>query len=159
MSINLKVDVSVGELLDKISILEIKLMKITDLEKIEKIQHEHNICYKCAVEFGVNFKNNDNYENLKKVNLMLWQIEDDIRDKEHVNEFDDEYISIARSVYIMNDLRFKKKNILNNFYSKNTICEVKSYVKEDYPLNDNRIDNMTKKYIESLKIRYHYTNK
>ena len=61
------------------------------------------------VEFGVNFKNNDKYENLKKVNLILWQIEDDIRNKERDNEFDDEYISIARSVYIINDLRFKKK--------------------------------------------------
>lgn len=158
MSINLKVDVSVGELLDKISILEIKLLKIDNLEKREKIKHEHGICYKCAVEFGVNFENNNNYENLKKVNLMLWQIEDDIRDKEHLNEFDNEYISIARSVYIMNDLRFKKKNILNNFYSKNTICEVKSYVKEDYPLYNNTIDNMTKQYIESLKKKYKYTS-
>ena len=61
------------------------------------------------VEFGVNFKNNDKYENLKKVNLILWQIEDDIRNKERDNEFNDEYISIARSVYIKNDLRFKKK--------------------------------------------------
>jgi hypothetical protein len=158
MSDNLRVHVSVGELLDKISILEIKLIKINDFEKIKKIKHEHNICYNCAFDFGVNFKNNDNYENLKKVNFMLWQIEDDIRDKEHVKEFDNEYISIARSVYIMNDLRFKKKNILNNFYSKNVICEVKSYSKEDYPLYDNTIDNMTKKYIESLKSKYNYTD-
>ena len=109
MSNNLDVNVSIGELLDKISILEIKLSKINDENKIKKIKFEYDICYKCAIKYGVDFKNNYNYENLKKVNLILWQIEDDIRIKEQNKEFDNEFISIARSVYIINDLRYKKK--------------------------------------------------
>lgn len=158
MSDGLTVKVSIGELLDKVSILEIKMTKISDLEKIKKIQEEHDICYNCAVKFGVDFSDNSCYEELKKVNLMLWQIEDDIRDKEHVKEFDDEYVSIARSVYIINDLRFKKKDTLNKLYSENSIYEVKSYVKERYELHDNSIDMATKNYIDSLKTKYNYAD-
>jgi hypothetical protein len=156
MSNNLDVNVSIAELLDKISILEIKLNHINDIDKLKKIKFEYDICYECAIKYGVDFKNNYNYEQLKKVNLILWQIEDDIRNKEQNKQFDNEFISIARSVYIINDLRYKKKNIINNFYSKNIICEVKSYNKEDYPLGNNSIDILTKEYIQSLKLKFNY---
>ena len=97
----IKASISVGELVDKITILEIKLDKIKNTDKLKNIKNELNILQKYFDEI----QNNDLIglkNNLKDTNLKLWQIEDDVRVCEKNNKFD-EFIQLARSVYITND--------------------------------------------------------
>ncbi len=117
--------VSLGELLDKLSILYIKNKKIKDVAKLSHIQLE----IKKLEETLQNLKISEYQElliELEEINLKLWQIEDDIRDKERRKEFDQEFIELARAVYITNDQRFECKNKINQKYSSK-IVEVKSY--------------------------------
>jgi hypothetical protein len=123
--------VSLGELVDKLTILEIKVEKIEDKAKVELAQHEYDVLTKEleALEIGDRTKLIELRAQLKKINSELWVIEDDIRQKERDGEFDQQFIDLARSVYVTNDRRFEVKNLINIGYNSG-IKEVKSY--EDY---------------------------
>ena len=119
------VPISIGELCDKYTILQIKSEKISDVNKLNKIENEIRylkpLIYQCKVS-------EDKLNDLKKVNEKLWDIEDKIRIKESQSVYDSEFIELARAVYITNDHRFELKSIINDVY-KSDICEVKSYAK------------------------------
>lgn len=120
------VKVSVGELLDKLSILEIKKNKIDNQEKLIHVQNEYDTLIPIASEFLRDSEIKQVYEDLKKTNENLWVIEDDIRVKESKKEFDSIFIDLARQVYITNDKRFEFKNKLNKI-TNSVIQEQKSY--------------------------------
>jgi hypothetical protein len=122
----MKVDVSIGELVDKVTILKIKLDKIKSEEKLKNIKKEYDILNDKMESTGVKEDNPDFIE-LRKVNEALWDIEDKIRIKEMNKEFDDEFIQLARSVYFQNDKRSDiKRNINLTFNSE--LVEEKEYV-------------------------------
>ena len=127
----MKIEVSNGELLDKISILELKMLKITDKEKLDNILTEFNslnpLCVVLFEQFGSKLQKL--YLELAKVNSKLWDIEDWIRDCESENRFDKEFIELARSVYITNDERSKLKKEIN-ILTESILTEEKSY--KDY---------------------------
>ena len=126
-----QINISVGELIDKITILQIKKEKIKDLEKLKIVSHELELLENSLNSFEKSKKNElENFMiELKKINQKLWIIEDDIRLLEKNKKFDDNFIELARSVYITNDKRFEIKNKINRLFSSN-IEEVKSY--EEY---------------------------
>ena len=121
------VEVSVGELLDKISILEIKLNKINDNEKLKFIKDEYNILKK---EFDKNVnkdkKIDDLFKSLKDINLKLWDIEDDKRMCEKNSNFGENFIKLSRDVHFLNDERAKLKLEINNI-SGSKLKEIKEY--------------------------------
>ncbi|MEH0862206.1 DUF6165 family protein [Halobacteriovorax sp. DPLXC-1] len=117
--------VSLGELVDKMTILKIKTERIEDPERVKLAQHEYDQLAKRLNE--LNLEGLDKYmSELKEINEKLWVIEDDIRIKEKEGDFGEGFISLARSVYVTNDLRFKVKNSINMSYNSG-IKEVKSY--------------------------------
>ena len=121
------VEVSVGELLDKISILEIKKEKIKDTEKLKFIQNEYSILkdqLKKNVE--TDEKLNQMYQSLKDLNFKLWEIEDDKRKCEKNKDFGERFIQLSRDVHFLNDNRAKIKLEINN-YSGSEIKEIKEY--------------------------------
>lgn len=122
------VPVAVGELLDKISILEIKTIHIKDEAKLRNISKEllalKEVCDLHKISFS-----DELYLNIKKVNQELWDIEDKIRIKEKQKQFDSDFVELARAVYVTNDLRFNCKSAINNHYGSD-LREEKSY--EDY---------------------------
>ena len=122
------VNVSVGELIDKFTILLIKQKKITNDEKLLKVKTEIEYLQLNIQEVKDNYDINDLLEQLIEINSKLWDIEDNIRIKEKNKEFDDEFIQLARSVYFTNDERAHIKNIINE-KTKSAIFEVKSYEK------------------------------
>lgn len=108
----MQVNISIGELLDKISILMIKSEKIKSDLKRKNVEKELNSLIVIANNF--NFKlDSPNFKELKKINTKLWEIEDNIRIKEAKKQFDSEFIELARSVYKYNDKRFVIKNAIN----------------------------------------------
>ncbi len=118
---------SVGELLDKITILEIKSSKIAAEDKLKNINYELDLLNKTWLETGLNDDATAALkEALKTVNLKLWQIEDDIRIKEKNRAFDDEFIQLARSVYYQNDDRANIKKQIN-LLTGSDLVEEKSY--------------------------------
>ena len=121
------VEVSVGELLDKISILEIKKEKIKDPEKLKFIIDEHQILQE---QYKANVKNdielNKLYESLKIINSRLWTIEDDKRKCEKEKDFTENFIKLSRDVHILNDERAKIKLKINN-HTGSKIKEIKEY--------------------------------
>ena len=121
------VEVSIGELLDKISILEIKQEKIKDPEKLRFISNEHSILKK---QLDDNVKSddkiNDLFQSLKDINARLWVIEDDKRQCEKVKDFGEKFIKLSRDVHFLNDDRAKIKLEINN-YTDSTIKEIKEY--------------------------------
>ena len=121
------VEVSVGELLDKISILEIKQGKIKDPEKLKFINNEHSILKK-QLENNVKSdeKLNSLYQSLKEINAKLWVIEDDKRLCEKDKDFGDKFIKLSRDVHFLNDDRAKIKLEINN-HTGSTIKEIKEY--------------------------------
>ena len=122
-------EISVGELLDKISILEIKQKNLKDNEKIKIVNKELeslNMILKNDVTMTEEIQSL--YQDLKKINSVLWDIEDGKRDCERNKDFGDKFIELARSVYIENDNRAKIKNKINQLSGSN-ISEVKSYEK------------------------------
>ena len=127
---NINTIISVGEFFDKITILEIKKKKIIDKEKLKNINYElgelRKIEEKCNLE---KFALDELIESLYNVNIELWTIEDEIRILEKSKSFDSEFINLARSVYIKNDLRAKLKKEIN-IKSKSNLIEEKSY--EEY---------------------------
>jgi hypothetical protein len=122
----MKIEVSVGEILDKISILKIKSSHISDKDKLKNINRELNYLeFEC--ELGkIDFNGSELYSKLYNINKELWDIEDTIRDKERNKEFDSEFIELARSVYITNDKRAEIKKEINLMY-KSFFIEEKSY--------------------------------
>ena len=121
--------VSLGELIDKISILHIKNINIKDEEKLKLIREELELLYQTL---NKHIKNNDiqNYlDSLIEINSKLWVIEDDIRDCERKKKFDQTFIDLARSVYFTNDKRSEVKLEINKKFGSK-IIEVKSY--EEY---------------------------
>jgi hypothetical protein len=123
-----QVSISLGELVDKISILMIKETNITDPLKLELVKGELQILKKELDELQLKGIG-DHLSNLVKVNSELWSIEDDIRVLEKEKSFSKAFVDLARSVYITNDKRFELKNAINESYGSQ-IKEVKSY--EDY---------------------------
>ena len=121
------VEVSVGELLDKISILEIKKDKIKDPEKLEYIKDELSILRE---EFKNNIKSDSKidklYQSLKIINTRLWTIEDDKRKCEKEKDFTENFIKLSRDVHILNDDRAKIKLEINNL-TGSKIKEIKEY--------------------------------
>ena len=121
------VEVSVGELLDKISILEIKLEKIKDPQKLKFITNEHSIL-KNQLDNNVesNEKLSELFQSLKEINTRLWKIEDDKRQCEKDKDFGEKFIKLSRDVHFLNDDRAKIKLEINNL-TGSTIKEVKEY--------------------------------
>lgn len=120
-----KVPISIGELCDKYTILQIKREKICDEIKLSKIECEINYLQPMIddIDISLNIIND-----LKEVNTTLWGIEDNIRVKESKKQYDEEFVQLARSVYFTNDIRFDIKNKINSLYNS-VIFEVKSYEK------------------------------
>ena len=120
-------EISSGELLDKISILEIKLKKIKDKENLKEINKEYAIL-KQSQNLNIKLTNKlkDLFDELKKVNLNLWDIEDKLRIFEKNKDFGEKFIELARGVYFNNDNRAKIKSEINKLSGSN-IKEIKQY--------------------------------
>ena len=128
----MKVEVSDGEILDKLSILEIKLDKIENVQKLTNIQKEYDTLKETIGEppwYEHVFRNYGFYWQLKEINETLWEIEDEIRIKEKKQEFDSQFVELARLVYKTNDKRAQIKKEIN-IHTKSNLLEEKSY--EDY---------------------------
>ena len=123
------VEVSVGELLDKISILEIKQEKIKDPEKLKFISDEHSVLKE---QFDKNIKSDDKleklFQSLKDINSKLWVIEDDKRLCEKEKDFTEKFIKLSRDVHFLNDDRAEIKLEMNN-HTGSKIKEIKEYIK------------------------------
>ena len=123
------VEVSIGELLDKISILEIKQEKIKNPEKLKFINNEHSIL---KDQLGKNINSDDKlnnlYQKLKEINAKLWIIEDDKRQCEKDKDFGEKFIKLSRDVHFLNDDRAKIKLEINN-HTGSVIKEIKEYTK------------------------------
>ena len=124
----MEIKISTGELMDKLSILEIKMQKIEDPKKsanVEKELKELNKHFQDLLDqYGEPIKNH--YLELSKINKILWDVEDNIRKKEAAGEFDSKFVELARSVYITNDQRAKVKKSINLF-TNSELLEEKSY--------------------------------
>ncbi len=122
------VPVSVGELVDKVTILRIKCQMIKNEDKLHHIKKELNALTAVCESNNIDLSH-ELVSELQDVNLGLWKIEDDIRLKEKAKEFDEVFIELARSVYRVNDQRFEAKSKINQHFGSN-FREEKSY--EDY---------------------------
>jgi hypothetical protein len=121
-----------GEVVDKITILEIKMERIADPLKLQHVGHEYDLLRKSLEKSGISVDPED-FRRLKEVNSRLWEIEDRIRKKERDREFDDEFIELARSVYAENDKRFEIKSRISGM-GGSEVLEEKEYV--DYRRGD-----------------------
>ena len=125
----MQVEISIGELFDKLTILEIKIDKINDPTKLENVTKEWNALNEKSMDFlsifadSVLFKKIDQ---LKNVNEELWWVEDSIRENEKKQIFDKEFVELARAVYKLNDERSEIKRQIN-LLTKSNIIEEKSY--------------------------------
>jgi hypothetical protein len=131
---NLNIEIGVGEAFDRVTILEIKKKKITNTDKLKNIEIEHKYLNEKLVECILKKADSPIFDILKLVaeleatNLKLWEVEDKLRDKERECNFDEEFIQLARLVYITNDKRAEIKKDINTFFGSNFI-EEKSYSK------------------------------
>ncbi|MBI60781.1 hypothetical protein CL657_06165 [bacterium] len=123
----ISIPISPGELLDKLTILEIKLERIKDKKKLTNISYEYD-SLKTIVQHDISqsSKLDALYQELKLINGKLWEIEDDIRDCERDQDFSDTFVQLARSVYITNDKRASLKKDIN-IYLGSQLVEEKSY--------------------------------
>lgn len=122
----MKIEVSIGEIVDKLSILQIKLENITDEDKLVNIKKEFNYLYDIVFkDLKIQL---DDYNRLLAINKQLWDIEDDIRDEERAKRFKDRFIELARAVYVTNDERSRIKKDINLKYGSDFV-EEKSYQK------------------------------
>ena len=121
--------ISLGELVDKISILIIKQKNITDETKLDHVKKELDFLQKTLINYVQQEEINNYLENLININSKLWNIEDDIRECERKKLFDQSFIDLARSVYFTNDESAKVKNDINKTFGSELV-EVKSY--EEY---------------------------
>ena len=123
---NMNIEVSHGEIVDKLTILQIKKENITDQIKLDNIVKEYDYLLSVVEnDLGISTESPE-YLELLSINKELWVIEDDIRDKERIKEFDDDFIRLARAVYYTNDVRAKIKKEINLKYSSGFV-EEKSY--------------------------------
>tara|TARA_B110000438_G_C15734370_1_gene615660 strand:- start:37 stop:444 length:408 start_codon:yes stop_codon:yes gene_type:complete len=121
-------EISPGELLDKISILEIKMDKVKDENSQKEIKKEYKILKEIQNStIDLKDKVQDLFKSLKKVNIVLWDIEDKLRIYEKKKDFSEEFIELARGVYFNNDKRAKIKNEIN-IILKSNFKEVKQYI-------------------------------
>jgi len=122
----IEIPVSVGELLDKLSIVEIKRMKIKNKEKLAYLNLEYELLNEKVKNIRkISEKDFDNfYSSLMEINSKLWDIEDEIRALEGKKQFDQDFIDLARNVYITNDMRFEVKSDINKYFGS-TIVEQK----------------------------------
>lgn len=123
----MKIEVSNGEIVDKLTIIEIKLSKIRDSSKLDNLRREYEIL-DAAVKEIIN-KDDSLYRELYDINLKLWDIEDRIRELEKNRDFGGQFIETARSVYFTNDRRAELKRMIND-QTGSDLIEEKSY--EDY---------------------------
>jgi len=123
----IQTEISPGELLDKISILEIKINKITDKDKLIQLNKEYEILTQSKIG-NINFSEEIDllYKEIKEINQNLWNIEDEIRVCEKNKKFDKKFIALARNVYLNNDKRAKVKSKINEILGSN-IKEIKEY--------------------------------
>ena len=129
MSTEIKVPISPGELIDKITILEIKAANISDATKLANVKVELQLLQETWSTSHYASTNIDaEWKQLRDVNKQLWDIEDDIRDKERQRQFDQQFIELARAVYINNDERAAVKKTINTKLGSK-IVEEKSYAK------------------------------
>lgn len=127
------IQVSVGELLDKLSILQVKLKNIKNIDKLKLVRHEYELLFNESLKYFSDEKISELYQSLIEVNSDLWDVEDKLRVLETENNFGDEFIKLARQVYYLNDTRFKFKNEIN-LITKSEIKEVKEYVDYKNPI-------------------------
>lgn len=118
----MKIDISIGELVDRVTILSIKREKIKVLRKLRNVEKEYSLLSKQMNKIGIH-EHSIELIKLKEVNLKLWQIEDAIRVKERRQEFDEEFIQLARSVYFQNDERAAIKREISIRYDSELIEE------------------------------------
>jgi hypothetical protein len=122
------IPVSVGEIIDKLSILQVKKNKISDETKLEFVNKEFKILHDLSSVYLNNIEIESLYYQLVEINSSLWDIEDNLRVIEKEKRFEGEFISLARKVYFTNDERFRLKNEIN-LLTFSEIREVKDYVK------------------------------
>lgn len=122
----MKIEVSNGEIIDKLTIIRIKLERIKDRSKTRNLENEYNILKEASS--SIIDLEDPLYRELYKVNCELWDIEDHIRDLERKKDFGDEFISVARSVYFKNDQRSELKRKIN-IKTSSGLIEEKSYEK------------------------------
>ncbi|MDT7830873.1 DUF6165 family protein [Flavobacteriaceae bacterium S356] len=129
----MKIEVSNGEIIDKYTILEIKLSEIKDAKKLKNIQAEYRVLTPVVQSIYTGSKDQDHlkklHNDLLEVNKKLWKIEDDIRECERANDFGKTFVDLARAVYYTNDDRSDVKKEIN-VYTGSDLVEEKSY--EDY---------------------------
>jgi hypothetical protein len=129
MTAEIKVPISPGELVDKITILEIKSARMTDATKLQNVRTELALLQDTwRTSAYASHDISSQWAALRAINEKLWDIEDDIRDKERARKFDPEFIELARAVYITNDERAAVKRDINTRLGS-TIVEEKSYAK------------------------------
>jgi len=129
----MKIEISNGELLDKVSIVKLKMEYIGDTEKLKHLRKEDSVLVSHMMELTESLGDKEAeakylglYDQLYAVNEKLWHLEDRIRDKERRNVFDQDFIEIARSIYYVNDERAKLKRQINEL-TQSSLYEVKSY--------------------------------
>ena len=124
-----QVPISWGELFDKITILQIKLKNLTAKTALKNVEQELKKLQSILTQNGPKTMETKQLESeLRRINQQLWDIEDKIRDKERANSFDDEFIQLARSVYVTNDERSRIKRKINDMLGSELV-EEKSYAK------------------------------
>jgi hypothetical protein len=129
MTVEIKVPISPGELIDKLTILEIKAANISDAAKLANVNIELELLQETWRSSAFANANIDaEWQQLREINKKLWDIEDDIRDKERERKFDQEFIELARAVYVTNDERAAVKKTINTKLGSK-IVEEKSYAK------------------------------
>ena len=124
----MKIEVSNGEILDKLSILQIKATKFNDIYKLSNVENERRVLLPMYDLIATTSEIRQKFHDLVNINSKLWDIEDMIRIKEQRNQFDEEFIQLARSVYFTNDERAKIKKNLNEV-TNSKLVEEKSYQK------------------------------
>jgi hypothetical protein len=128
--VQVQIPVSIGELFDKIAILEIKSAVVDDPLKLQRVEHELSLLRAIEIQFSWS-GSDDLVAELKRTNEALWKIEDAIRDCERRKDFGSEFISLARSVYELNDRRAELKKQLNTLHGSD-IVEEKNYASRSY---------------------------
>ena len=127
LTMKIEIPISCGELVDKLTILQIKKIKIIEKNKLEQVNKEYEYLMKTYSDILKKFPNlNEMYDRLYQINLKLWEIEDKVRMCEKNDKFDQSFIDLARNVYQTNDLRFTIKNEINE-YLNSDVKEQKSY--------------------------------
>lgn len=122
------IQISVGELIDKLSILQVKLKNIKNIDKLKLVRYEYELLFKESLKYFDDEKISNLYQSLIEINSKLWDVEDRLRVLEKENRFEGEFIDLARKVYYLNDERFEFKNQIN-IITSSEVVEVKEYIK------------------------------